>query len=169
MCYIFREINLCCGTVYGKDELLEVGGESICVDWRGEGVDQSLHGAISWKMGSEKVTRRKGLFSLFTSTFFISFIFLLLILHEQGRETKQKGRSGSIFFLSLVKVTWELIFHLFLRPWGNLLWPDLASFFCSYLNTSSETSREKAEKVFETHLRSFGLFDSIIKTTVFSV
>ena len=75
-CYIFREINLCCGTVYGKDELLEVGGESICVDWRGEGVDQSLHGAISWKMGSEKVTRRKGLFSLFTSTFFLSFIFL---------------------------------------------------------------------------------------------
>ena len=167
--YIFREINLYCGTVYSKDELLEVGGESIYVDWRGEGADQSLHEADSWKMESEKVTWPKGLFSLFTSTFFLSFIFLQLILHAQGRETKQKGRSGSLFFLSLVKVTWELIFHLFLRPWGNLLWPYPTSFFCSYLSTFSEISREKAEKVFETHLRSFELFDGVIRTTVFSV
>ena len=55
---------MCCGTIItyiyiyiyinvDKYEIVNVilmvdrsGGEPICVDWRGEGVDQSLHGAL---------------------------------------------------------------------------------------------------------------------------
>ena len=90
--YIFREINLYCGTVYSKDELLEVGGESICVDWRGEGVDQSLHGADSWKMESEKVTwptERPFLLIHFNLFYFLHFSFAYLA--RTGKRNKTKG------------------------------------------------------------------------------